>query len=150
MFLPKDERKVLKDMASTKNNKVTKSVKKTAEKAVEEKIVEETTVAEEKEITGYIVPILFKREPIEKDIPVADLIYDRWSNSTKLQCYRQNYEAELDMIVAGDISMFTPTGGMTIVSKAESPVSWIQNLVNSREFSGNPFIAFEAQALYEI
>ena len=113
-----------------------------------EEVVEE--VVEEKEITGYIVPILFKREPIEKDIPVADLIYDRWSNSMKLQCYRQNYEAELDMIVAGDISLFTPTGEMTIVSKSESPVSWMKNLTNSREFAGNPFIAFEAQALYEI
>ena len=113
-----------------------------------EEILEE--VVENKEITGYLVPILFKREPIDKDIHVADLIYNRWSNSMKLQCFRPNYEADLDTIVAGDISMFTPTGEMTIVSKSEAPVSWVQNLTNSREFSGNPFIAFEAQALYEI
>ena len=119
-------------------------------KVVSEKTEEVEEVVEEKEITGYIVPILFKREPIEKDIPVADLIYDRWSNTMKLQCYAPNKEAELEMIVAGDISLFTPTGEMTIVSKSESPVSWMKNLTNSREFSGNPFIAFEAQALYEI
>tara|TARA_R110000765_G_scaffold71140_1_gene138025 strand:- start:618 stop:995 length:378 start_codon:yes stop_codon:yes gene_type:complete len=113
-----------------------------------EEILEE--VVENKEITGYLVPILFKREPIDKDIHVADLIYNRWSNSMKLQCFRPNYEADLDTIVAGDISMFTPAGEMTIVSKSEAPVSWVQNLTNSREFSGNPFIAFEAQALYEI
>ena len=153
MFLPKEERKVLKEMPSVKNSKVTKTAKKTTKKVVEEnvaEVVEETPVVEQKEITGYIVPILFKREPIEKDIPVADLIYDRWSNSMKLQCYAPNKEAELEMIVAGDISMFTPTGELTIVSKTENPISWVQNLVNSREFSGNPFIAFEAQALYEI
>ena len=67
----------------------------------------------------------------------------------KLQCYAPNKEAELEMIVAGDISMFTPTGELTIVSKSENPVSWVQNLVNSREFSGNPFIAKESQEIYE-
>ena len=113
-----------------------------------EEILEE--VVENKEITGYLVPILFKREPIDKDIPVADLIYNRWANLITLQCYKPNFEADLEMITAGDISMFTPTGEMTIVSKSEAPVSWVQNLTNSREFSGNPFIAFEAQALYEI
>ena len=113
-----------------------------------EEILEE--VVENKEITGYLVPILFKREPIDKDIPVADLIYNRWANLITLQCYKPKFEADLDTIVAGDISMFTPTGEMTIVSKSEAPVSWVQNLTNSREFSGNPFIAFEAQALYEI
>ena len=152
MFLPKDERKDLK-MPSVKNNKVTKTVKKTVLKDPEKNIapiVEEPAVVEEKEISGYLVPILFKREPIDKDIHVADLIYNRWSNSMKLQCFRPNYEADLDTIVAGDISMFTPAGGSISVSKSEAPVSWIKNLTNSKQFSGNPFIATEAQALYEI
>ena len=153
MFLPKEERKVLKDMPSVNKKTTKKTAKKTVDEVVEEnvaEVVEETPVVEQKEISGYVVPILFKREPIEKDLPVADLVYDRWSNSMKLQCYAPNKEAELEMIVAGDISMFTPTGELTIVSKSENPVSWVQNLVNSREFSGNPFIANEAQALYDI
>jgi len=140
-------------MPSLKNSKVTKTAKKTTKKVVEEnvaEVVEETPVVEEKEITGYLVPILFKREPIEKDIPIADLIYDRWSNTMKLQCYVPNYEAALETIVAGDISMFTPAGGSISISKSEAPVSWIKNLTNSKQFSGNPFIAAEAQALYEI
>ena len=52
------------------------------------------------------------------------------------------------MIVEGDISI-EESGNIKMVSKAESPVTWIINLNNSREFSGNPFIAGEAQEIYE-
>ena len=52
------------------------------------------------------------------------------------------------MIVEGDISI-EESGNIKMVSKTESPVSWIINLNKSREFSGNPFIAGEAQEIYE-
>ena len=36
-----------------------------------------------------------------------------------------------------------------MISRTEAPIAWITNLINSREFSGNPFIAGEAQEIYE-
>ena len=95
-----------------------------------------------------MVQVLFEREPIEKDIPVADIFYRRNANLIELQCHAPNYEAEIEQIIAGDISIET-TGNMKLISKAESPESWVLNLYKSREFSGNPFIAKEAQELYE-
>jgi len=47
-----------------------------------------------------------------------------------------------------DISIET-AGNIKMISKSESPESWITNLYKSREFSGNPFIAEEAQPTYE-
>ena len=52
------------------------------------------------------------------------------------------------MIIEGDISIETK-GNVRMVSKSDDPEEWIKNLVNSREFSGNPFIASEAQPQYE-
>jgi hypothetical protein len=36
-----------------------------------------------------------------------------------------------------------------MISKAESPISWISNLHRSREFAGNPFIAGVPQESHE-
>ena len=115
-------------------------------KKVKEAVV---VVEEKKEVRSYVVPILFQREPIEKDVPVADLFYRVASNLIEMQCHRPNYEAQLDMIIEGDISMSTEIGGTVLISKSNSPVDWIKNLHKSNEFSGKPFVAEEALELYE-
>ena len=100
-------------------------------------------------IQSYLVPIMFEREPTEKNIPVADMFYHKFSNSFTLQCHAPQYEAEVEMVIEGDISIQEASGSIKMVSKSENPVSWIINLKNSKEFSGNPFIAGEAQEIYE-
>jgi len=125
------------------NKKPSKKTK--AQKIEVKKKVEETP---KKEVQSYLVPIAFEREPIEKNIPVADMFYHKSSNSFTLQCYAPQHEAHVEMIVEGDISI-EELGNVKMVSKAENPISWITNLNKSREFSGNPFIAGEAQEIYE-
>jgi hypothetical protein len=126
-------------------NKKDKVVEAPVAEAVADAVVEPSQA-----ISGYIVPVLFKREPIDKDIPVADIFYRKFSNLIEVQCHKPNFHAELEMIIAGDISLLTKTGALTCVSKSEAPISWITGLHKSREFAGNPFIAQEAQELYEI
>ena len=43
----------------------------TIEDVVEEPVVEEVVVEKQAPVSNYIVPILFKREPVNKDVPVA-------------------------------------------------------------------------------
>ena len=129
---------------STKKTASKKAAPKKVEK-VEEIVVEETPT---QTVQSYVVPIFALREPMEKNIPVADLFYHKYSNSFSLQCSAPQYEAEIEMNIEGDISI-EESGGIKMVSKAESPVSWITSLIKSREFSGNPFIAGEAQEIYE-
>ena len=124
-------------------------VKKTTTKAtpkVEEKVIKEEP---KKEVASYLVPLFFEREPVDKDIHVADIRYHNTSNSFSLFCTAPQYEAEIEMIIAGDISMSGEKGAIEMVSKAESPISWISNLHRSREFAGNPFIAGTPQESYE-
>tara|TARA_R110002020_G_scaffold114936_1_gene264331 strand:- start:898 stop:1293 length:396 start_codon:yes stop_codon:yes gene_type:complete len=130
-------------MAKAKLNK--KESTKIKAKDVPEKEVE---VAPKKEAQSYLVPLAFQREPVDKNIPVADIFYHKFSNSFELQCSAPQHEAHVEMIVEGDISI-EESGNIRMVSKTESPVSWIINLNKSREFSGNPFIAGEAQEIYE-
>ena len=133
-------------MVKAKANKTKAStVKKDAPKKEVEVEVKE---APKKEAQSYLVPIAFHREPIEKNIPVADIFYHKHSNSFSLQCFAPQHEASVEDIVEGDISI-EDSGNIKMVSKAENPISWITNLKNSKEFSGNPFIAGEAQEIYE-
>ena len=99
-------------------------------------------------ITGYLVPIFLLKEPMNKDIPVADIFYKKASDAITLQCHAPNYEADLEQIIEGDISI-EAGGNINMISKTEAPESWKKNLIKSREFSGKPFIAKEAQPLYE-
>ena len=123
-----------------------KQSRKTPAKKPAEAKVEKQEPA--KIIRAYLVPILLLREPLEKDIPVGDLYYHKSSNSFELHCHRPNVEAELEMNIRGDISI-TTAGSVQCVSKAESPVTWITSLHKSNEFSEHPFIAQEAQEIYE-
>jgi|TARA_A100001391_G_C4837204_1_gene215867 hypothetical protein len=117
-------------------------------KATETKKVEVVKEEPKKEVTSYIVPIALSREPIEKNIPVADLYYHVTSNTFDLHTSLPSSEAEVEMVIEGDISIES-NGSISMVSKAESPIKWIQSLKDSREFAGNPFIAGEAQEIYE-
>ena len=126
-------------MAKAKKNSNKKTTTKETPKVVE---------TPKPEAQSYLVPIAFQREPIDKNIPVADMFYHKASNSFDLQCHAPQHEAHIEMIVEGDISI-EESGNIKMISKAESPVSWIINLNKSREFSGNPFIAGEVQEIYE-
>tara|TARA_R110000851_G_scaffold126584_1_gene258153 strand:- start:155 stop:565 length:411 start_codon:yes stop_codon:yes gene_type:complete len=125
-----------------KTNKVNTSVTPKVEK------IEEIKEEPKKEAQSYLVPIAFLREPIDKDIPVADLFYHKYSNSFSLQVSAPQHMAAIEDIVEGDISI-EESGGVKMISRSESPVSWIIGLKDSREFSGHPFIAGEAQEIYE-
>jgi len=133
-------------MAQKKSKTKTKKVKITTTKA-KKKVVEEV-IEDKSEITGYLTPILLQREPIEKNIPVAAIFHNKNAGSITLECYVPSHEANIEMIIGGDISIET-AGNIKMISKSESPESWITNLYKSREFSGNPFIAEEAQPTYE-
>ena len=93
-------------MAKSKNDSTTKKTqRKTVKpKAVKQKVVEQKP---EVDIKGYLVQVLFEREPIEKDIPVADIFYRRNANLIDLQCHAPIYEADIEHIIAGDISIET-------------------------------------------
>ena len=130
--------------------KAKKANKAKAKTTATKKVEKASTIgAPTPEVTSYLVPILFKREPLEKDIHVADLFYHRTSHSFDFKPYAANHEAHLEMIIAGDIGINQASGQIKMISKAETPESWIVGLSNSREFSGNPFIAGEAQEIYE-
>ena len=129
-----------------KNAKDNKKVTKAAIKKVVE--VKEEVVEEQPNITGYLVPVFVLREPVDKNIPVADIFYKKNSDAITLQCHAPNYEASLEQIIAGDISL-SSGGNISMVSHSEAPEAWVKNLHKSREFSGSPFIAGEAQELYE-
>jgi len=112
---------------------------------------ETTTKVEEpkKQVVSYLVPIYFQREPIEKDIHVADLFYHVTSNTFELHPHAPQHEAHIEMIIEGDIGIEEKSGSIKMISKTETPQSWILGLSKSREFSGNPFIASETQEIYE-
>ena len=99
--------------------------------------------------TGYVVSVFVKREPVAKNEPVADIFYKKSSGLVTLSCYAPNREAEIEMIIEGDISVPSASGGIKMVSKAEAPETWVLNLHASNEFSGNPFIASQPESLYE-
>lgn len=129
--------------------KAKKTIKKSSDKKITLEETPKVVETPKLEAQSYLVPIAFQREPVDKNIPVADIFYHKSSNSFRLQCSAPQHEAAVEDIVEGDISIQESSGSVKMISKAESPVSWITNLVNSREFSGNPFIAGEAQEIYE-
>ena len=127
-------------MAILKKKPTNKKVTKKVEKAVEEV---------KPEVQGYVVPAFLKKEPLAKDIHVADLFYRKDSNTIDLETRMPNHEAKIEMIIAGDISVTNNVGSTKMISKANAPKDWLINLPNSNEFSGNPYIAYEVIELYE-
>ena len=117
-----------------------KPTKKTVTKKVEEV---------QPEVQAYVVPAFLKKEPIAKDIHVADIFYRKQSNKIELETRMPNHEAKIEGIIAGDISITNNAGSTKMVSKSITPKDWLINLPNSNEFSGNPYIAYEVIELYE-
>tara|TARA_R110002051_G_scaffold259366_1_gene318721 strand:- start:418 stop:825 length:408 start_codon:yes stop_codon:yes gene_type:complete len=132
---------ISKKAKTTKKKAATKTTPKV--EATKEEVVEKQS-----SITGYVVPLFLLREPMNKNIPVADVFYKKNSDAITLQCHAPNQEAAIEQVIQGDISIQTG-GNISMVSNSEAPEAWIKNLHKSREFSGSPFIAGEAQALYE-
>ena len=93
------------------DKKKTKKSKVASKKKVEAPVQE----APKKEVQSYLVPLAFQREPIDKDIPVADMFYHKASNSFDLQCHAPQHEAHIEMIVEGDISI-EESGNIRMVS----------------------------------
>ena len=85
------------------NKKAKKSV--SSKKTTAKKVVESTEEVVEKQpnITGYLVPVFVLREPVDKNIPVADIFYKKASDAITLQCHAPNQEAALEQIIEGDI-----------------------------------------------
>ena len=137
--------------SSSKGKKTTKksSAKNTNSKKIEV-VVEKEEVIEvpKKEPIGYFAPIQFLREPAEKNIPCGDMYYHKYSNTFELRCSAPQYHSDLEMLMAGDIRVETD-GKNEYFSKKNSPVGWIINLHKSVQLAGNPFIAGEAQEVYE-
>jgi hypothetical protein len=131
-------------------NKKAKSPKKKTVTMAKPKVeaTKEEVVEKQSNITGYVVPLFLLREPMNKNIPVADVFYKKNSDAISLQCYAPNQEAAIEQVIQGDISIQNG-GNISMVSNSEAPEAWIKNLHKSREFSGSPFIAGEAQPLYE-
>ena len=132
-------------MARKKSNVKAKTTKKVAKKT-QPKVVEEKQP--EPEITGYTTFIFFQREPKDTNITAAAVFYNKNSGFITLDYYVAAYEHAIEMLVAGDVTIET-AGNIKCISKADTPEEWIKNLVNSRDFSGNPFIAGEAEPTYE-
>ena len=145
---------ISKKTKTTKKKATTKATSKVAAtkatpKVTAAKVAPKVAVVEKQpNITGYVVPISLLKEPMGKNIPVADVFYKKNSDAITLQCHAPNYEAALEQIIAGDISL-SSGGNISMVSHSEAPEAWVKNLHKSREFSGSPFIAGEAQELYE-
>ena len=133
-------------MAQKKSKTKTKKVKITTTKA--KKVLVEQVIEKEPEIMGYRTLILFKREPKDTNITAAAVSYNENSESITLEYYVAGYAHDIKMAVAGDIVVET-AGNIKCFSKADTPELWILNLHKSQQFSGNPFIAEEAQATYE-
>ena len=125
--------------------------KKSTKKKAITKPIQVEKVAEElqPEVQGYVVPVFLKKEPIAKDIHVADLFYRKNSSTIDLETRMPNHEAKIEMIIEGDISVTNDTGSTKMISKSITPKDWLINLPTSNEFCGNPYIAYEVIELYE-
>ena len=135
-------------MVNSKAKKSPKTTSTTKKTTPEVEVVQEEVVEKQSNITGYVVPVFVLKEPVAKNIPVADIFYKKASDAITLQCYAPNHEAAIEQIIEGDISVESK-GNINMISKSESPEAWIKNLIASREFSGRPFIAEKAKELYE-
>ena len=98
--------------ANASRGKTKKVINKETAKKVEEP---------KKQVVSYLVPIYFQREPIEKDIRVADLFYHVTSNTFELHSHAPQHEAHLEMVIEGDIGIEEKSGSIKMISKAETP-----------------------------
>lgn len=122
--------------------KAKKSTKKTAVKKTEVK-VEETPV---KEAQTYLCTLSLAQEPV--DIQIGQIMYHKQSGTFDYSCSNPRYQAELGNTIESDIT-YTEDGKLSVVSKSQSPISWIINLHKSNELAFYRFKASEVREGYE-
>ena len=102
-------------------------IKENASKGKTKKVINKETTKKveepKKQVVSYVAPIYFEREPIEKDIHVADLFYHVTSNTFELHPHAPQHEAHLEMVIEGDIGIEEKSGSIKMISKAETPQS---------------------------
>tara|TARA_R110000765_G_scaffold381990_1_gene473218 strand:+ start:122 stop:544 length:423 start_codon:yes stop_codon:yes gene_type:complete len=139
-------------MAQKKSKTKTKKAKTITKAEINttkaKKTLVEEVIKKEPEIMGYRTLILFKREPKDTNITAAAVSYNENSESITLEYYVDYYAHAIKMLIDGDISVET-AGNRKCISKTGTPELWILNLHKAQQFSGNPFIAGEAQPTYE-
>ncbi len=129
-------------MASNKKSSKKTTVKKTEVKKTEVK-VEETPV---KEVETYLCTLFLKQEPV--DVPIGQTMYHKQSGTFSFSCSNPRYEAELENVIASDLT-YHEDEKLSVVSKSQSPISWIINLHKSNELAFYRFKAGEAREGYE-
>ena len=90
----------------------------------------------------YEVNIWKKREPIAKNVLAGRYGYWESTNELKLLEYRDNYGADIEGLLEGDIVVES-----VVISVHNSPKDWIQNLHKAN--LGFGYIASEAVVLDE-
>ena len=137
-------------MAITKKKPTKKKATKkpTQVKKVKEKVeVIEDILPENR---TYRVPIFLKKEPIAKDIHVANIFYRTESNQTELQVINSMHSAKLSKLFDDDgVTVFNKLGVSQSFQRSVNPKDWVKNIPNSEEYSGNPYIAYEVIETYE-
>ena len=105
-------------------------------------IVEEIVVEKEIRICDLLAPIFMTINSDSTREHIGDMMFVASTKELKIVPLMANVAAKLENAVLGDASIRDEkTGAITMVSREEEPEQWIRNLVNSLEFSGNPFIA---------
>lgn len=108
----------------------------------EETPIVEEVVEKEIKICDLLAPIFMTINSDETRQHVGDMMFKASTKELEIVPLMANVAAELENAVLGDASIRDEkTGAITMVSREEEPEQWIRNLVNSLEFSGNPFIA---------
>ena len=128
-------------MAEEKKKTTTKKIEKEETPIVEKEI----KICEVKYSNTYLTllaPIFMTINSDETRQHVGDMMFKASTKELEVIPLVANVAAELENAVLGDASIRDEkTGAITMVSREEEPEQWIRNLVNSLEFSGNPFIA---------
>jgi len=105
-------------------------------------IVEEVVIEKEIKICDLLAPLFITINSDGTREHVGDMIFRASTKDLEVIPLMANVAAQLENAVLGDASIRDEkTGAITMVSREEEPEQWIRNLVNSLEFSGNPFIA---------
>ena len=123
--------------------------KKASKKPIQVKKVE---IVEEElpEIRTYLVPVFLKKEPLAKDIHVANIFYRTESNQTELQVIDSMHSAKLSKLFDDDgVTVFNKLGVSQSFQRSVKPKDWIKNIPNSEQYSGKPYIAYEVIETYE-
>ena len=127
-----------------KGSKMAEDKKKPTNKIQKEEtpIVEEVVIEKEIKICDLLAPLFITINSDGTREHVGDMIFRASTKDLEVIPLMANVAAQLENAVLGDASIRDEkTGAITMVSREEEPEQWIRNLVNSLEFSGNPFIA---------